>query len=91
MSTRNIERFWFKRFKVLKIVSNYGWSLFEGWNAGLSVIRTQIIIFDLLKFRSSLHTLRSWVVYMDLYPSMSLSDVPDALGNHVVEVVFLLA
>jgi hypothetical protein len=25
MSTRNIERFWFKRFKVLKIAYNYVW------------------------------------------------------------------
>ncbi len=55
MSTRNIERFWFKRFKALKIASNYGWSCSR---VGMvpCVVRTQIIIFDLLKSKSSLHT-----------------------------------
>jgi hypothetical protein len=28
---------------------------------------------------------------MDLYPNIWLSDLPDELGNQVVEVVFLLA
>ncbi len=56
MSTRNIQKFWLKCFKVLKIAYNYGWSCSMGWNGALSVVRTQIIIFNLLKFRSSLHT-----------------------------------
>jgi hypothetical protein len=91
MSTRYIEIFWLKHFKLLKIASNYGWSC---WRVGMlpclwSGLRASYLTFWSPEAHCTL--VRSQVDYMDLYPSIWLSDLPEELGNQVVEVVFLLA